>query len=116
MCVIHFALLGMSLVGDIMFLMNGPPIEMDNQAQAAGFMAGYVVVRGIFYAVIGTCLGLVTFGSLNAMKLRREGFALTGFIISMIPCIGSPLAVLGIPFGIWGLIAHNKATAARLYR
>jgi hypothetical protein len=46
---------------------------------------------------------LVLFGAIQMLKLRSYGLAMTGSILSLIPCI-SPCCILGIPFGIWSLI------------
>lgn len=46
----------------------------------------------------------------SAQKMKRlesYGFAMTAVILAVIPCF-SPCLILGIPFGIWALVAINQ--------
>ena len=44
---------------------------------------------------------------LRMRSLRSYGLCQLGAILAVIPCIG-PCYLLGIPFGIWALIALNR--------
>lgn len=46
---------------------------------------------------------LVILGAIALHRLRNFPLAMTGIIVSLIPCL-SPCLVLGMPFGIWGLV------------
>ncbi len=78
-----------------------------------------VVGQGIFgiaqgvIALIGG--GVIVFGCLKMMKLQSYGFAFTTCILAMIPCI-SPCCLLGIPFGIWGLVVLNDPHVKNSFR
>jgi hypothetical protein len=59
--------------------------------------------------------GVIVFGCLKMMKLQSYGFAFTTCILAMIPCI-SPCCLLGIPFGIWGLVVLNEPRVKNSFR
>lgn len=64
-------------------------------------------VAGLIQGLIGLIGGgVIIFGCIKMMKLQSYGFAFTTSILAMIPCI-SPCCLLGIPFGIWGLVVLN---------
>jgi predicted Zn finger-like uncharacterized protein len=63
-------------------------------------MGGIYGLMALFYAVMG---GIMLFGALQMMKLRRYGVAMASCILAIIPCQGC-CYVTGIPFGIWGLV------------
>jgi hypothetical protein len=70
------------------------------------FMANHgklAVLRALFALVIN---GVVLFGALKMMKLQGHSFAIITCILAMIPC--SCCCLLGLPFGIWGLVVLNK--------
>lgn len=74
-----------------------------------GFQAGYMF--GFIMAIVGASLGIlmciiVLIGAVKMKNLRNYGFALTSCILSML----SPTCCcfLGLPFGIWGLVALNN--------
>lgn len=61
-------------------------------------------VFGIVQAVIGLIIGVVILiGVTRMMKLQSWGFSLAACIMAMIPCV-SPCCLLGLPFGIWGIV------------
>mgnify|MGYP001176470894 FL=1 len=73
-------------------------------------------VAGLVQSVIGLIGGgVIIFGCLKMMKLQSYSFAFTTCILAMIPCI-SPCCLLGIPFGIWGLVVLNDPQVKNFYR
>ena len=63
---------------------------------------------GIVFNIIGLIMsGVVLFGALKMKKLESYGFAMTTAIIAMVPCV-SPCCWVGLPIGIWALVALNK--------
>jgi predicted Zn finger-like uncharacterized protein len=80
------------------------PIPHDKPGQA-GFACGVAGVIG------GDLLGMlmcfiVLAGAIKMKRLQSFGLAMTACILAMIPC--NCCFVLGIPFGIWGLVILNK--------
>jgi predicted Zn finger-like uncharacterized protein len=62
---------------------------------------------GVVASILTICMGgIITAGAAQMKNLRSYGFAMTTCILAMIPCINCCL--LGLPFGIWGLVAINK--------
>lgn len=49
---------------------------------------------------------VVLIGALRMKELRSRPFSTVACVLAIIPCFG-PCFVLGIPFGIWGLVALN---------
>ncbi len=71
----------------------------------ADFLAsiGVNILLGILSLVLGI---LILFGAVKMKQMRSYGLAMTACILAMIPCVNCCL--LGLPFGIWGLVVLNK--------
>lgn len=67
---------------------------------------------------LGTLLLLVhsfiAYGAYNMMQQKSFSIAKTASIIAVIPCL-SPCYFLGIPFGIWALVALGKPGVQRSF-
>jgi predicted Zn finger-like uncharacterized protein len=64
-------------------------------------------VGGVAGAIVGICLGgVITAGAVKMKNLQSYGFAMTACILAILPC--HSCCLLGIPFGIWGLVMLNK--------
>ncbi|MEO1526791.1 MAG: hypothetical protein AAFX06_15250 [Planctomycetota bacterium] len=50
----------------------------------------------------------IVFGGYSMTKCQNKGSSTAACILAMIPCCCSPFWVLGMPFGLWGLIVHDK--------
>ena len=61
---------------------------------------GMMISGGIF-ALVSL---LVVLAAIQALRMRSYGFAMAGNILAMIN-IGQCCCILGLPFGIWGLVA-----------
>jgi predicted Zn finger-like uncharacterized protein len=62
---------------------------------------------GVVGAILGLCWGgIVVAGALKMKNLQSYGLAMTACIVAMLPCNGC--CILGLPFGIWGLVAINQ--------
>ena len=78
----------------------GPPSgnPEDEIANAVGAVIG---------GVIGLCWGgIILTGALKLKRLESYGYAMTAAIVAMVPCSGC--CILGLPFGIWGLIVLGR--------
>jgi len=70
-----------------------------NEAEAAGQRVGFAIgVASPFLGIIPQAITI--WGAISMLKLKSYGVAMTGAIISVIPCC----SCLAIPFGIWALI------------
>lgn len=77
----------------------GPPPE--NDAERAGQVVGVFVGAVVAAALMSSLL----FGAWKMMRLENYGWAMAASILSMLPC--SLCCVLGLPFGIWGIVTLN---------
>jgi hypothetical protein len=102
----------------VQFLGDGPvagPAALGRPAAArTGVDPTAFRVGQIFGATIGFpwCF-TVCFGGLQMMRLRSRGWAMAGAIVAMVPC--NLCCVLGLPFGIWALVALNKPEVVRAF-
>lgn len=71
---------------------------------------GMIMVQGtigIISALFGICLSsFVIYGSVQMMNFKSYGIAMAAMIVGMLPC--SFCCLLGLPFGIWGLVVLSK--------
>jgi predicted Zn finger-like uncharacterized protein len=64
-------------------------------------------ITGVGSAIFGLVYwSLVTLGAVKMKNLSSYGFAMTSCILAMLPC--SLCCILGLPFGIWGIVVLNK--------
>jgi hypothetical protein len=47
-------------------------------------------------------------------SLRGYGYAMTGAIVAMLPC--NLCCLLGLPFGIWAIMAMSREEVKRAFR
>jgi hypothetical protein len=90
-------------------LPDGMPEQMAEIAASMG-SAGYAVT--IITLLVGIFL---IWGSIQMMNAQKYGIAMATAIISMIPCLG-PCCILGLPFGIWALVALSDVNVKALFR
>ncbi len=63
------------------------------------------VVLGSVQSVIGFVVSvLILIGAIKMYRLKSHGWATAAAILAIIPCV-SPCCILGLPFGIWALVA-----------
>ncbi|HWG45057.1 MAG TPA: zinc-ribbon domain-containing protein [Gemmataceae bacterium] len=64
-------------------------------------------VTGIGSSIFALCYwSLVMVGAIKMKNLSSYGLAMTACIVAMLPC--SACCLLGLPFGIWGLVVINN--------
>ena len=70
------------------------------------------IVWGLLIVVsnVGTVIG-----AQQMLSLKNRMLAYAGCILACIPCF-SPCLILGIPFGIWGLIAMADERVKRSFQ
>ncbi len=81
-----------------------------SKGAAASYQAGTVAgtIAGAGWDVLGLIVSaIIIFGALKMKNLQSFGFAMTTCILAMLPL--HCCCLLGLPFGIWGLVAINNA-------
>ena len=84
-----------------------------NEAERIGFYVGYWGSFGVT-VVSGLIQPIVALAGFNLIRRKGLGLAKIGAILLCIPCISS-CCILGVPFGIWGVIALNSNSAKQLF-
>jgi predicted Zn finger-like uncharacterized protein len=76
-----------------------------NAAGRSDLMAN--LVSGALSGILDICFGgVILAGAIQMKRVASYGFAMTACILAMLPCWNCCL--LGLPFGIWGLVVLNK--------
>ncbi len=92
---------------------EGMPPPNANEAEKIGF---YIGSWGGFAAMVlsGLIQPVVAFAGFNMIRRKGLGMAKLGALLMCIPCISS-CCILGVPFGLWGIIALNSNSAKQLF-
>jgi predicted Zn finger-like uncharacterized protein len=103
------ALLGIAV--GIIALATGAGKQMG--APGGGDPTAFLVGR-VAGSVLNLALsGIMVSGSMKMKRLESRGAAKTACILGMLPCAGCCL--IGLPFGIWGLVALNNPDVDRAF-
>jgi hypothetical protein len=60
------------------------------------------------YVFNGLCAVLVIVGGVKLLNLSGPALPITGSVLAMIPCTVGCCCLLGLPAGIWALVAINR--------
>jgi hypothetical protein len=119
--IVFWALTLLNYLSDILFTVTGlrnqmleslstsvPPEFQPQIEQLMNQNPAVVYSLSCFSLVIGI---LALIGAVKMLRLQTYGLALTGAIISVIPCFGPCCccSLLLIPFGIWALVVLSDA-------
>lgn len=81
------------------------PIPTNQPGYQAGFAFGVAGVIG--GALLGILMCFITLaGAIKMKRLQNHGLAVTACVLALLPC--NCCCILGLPFGIWGLVVLNK--------
>jgi hypothetical protein len=98
-------LIVLALLFDLWLLGSGVGAQINRRQ---GDMAEVtIMVRMGWSLLILVCNILSLVGGVKMLSLQGYSSARTGCILAVIPCVG-PCFILGLPFGIWGLVVLNK--------
>lgn len=106
-------LLLLALVFDIWLLLSGAAAERTRPGGMSG--ESQVLIRAVWCLLMVVAHVVILAGAVGMKGLRSRGLSMTACILALIPCCG-PCFVLGIPFGIWGLMALNDPKVQRAFR
>jgi len=110
---ISIGLLLLGLAFDVWYVFSGTARKM---AELRGDSHELVVaVRMVWAVAMLVANAVIMAGAIGMKQLRNRGFAQVAYVLSLIPCLG-PCFVLGIPFGIWGLVALNDPQVREAFR
>jgi hypothetical protein len=62
----------------------------------------------VVYALSGVFGVLIILGGVKLMNLSGTGLPITGSLLAMIPCTSSCCCLIGLPAGIWALVALSR--------
>jgi hypothetical protein len=110
---ISIGLLLLGLAFDVWYVFSGTARKM---AEVRGDSHESVVaVRMVWAVAMLIANAVIMAGAIGMKQLRNRGLAQVACVLSLIPCLG-PCFVLGIPFGIWGLVALNDPQVREAFR
>lgn len=101
---------------DVFDLALGGGALQEEAARAGASLAAVLIIRVAVYLIFFGIYGLMAYGAYSMMTLQNRGLAITACVLALIPCLCSPGLVLGMPFGLWGLIVLNKQEVAKAFR
>ena len=85
-----------------------------NDSERTGFYFGFFGVI-VASAVSGLLQLLIGWAGINMLRRKGIGTAKVGAVVMCIPCLTS-CGLLGIPIGIWGIVALNGQTAKQYFQ
>lgn len=109
---ISLCLLMLALAFSIWLLASGmandlpEPVGMTKETQISIRIAINVLVQFVNVFVL--------FGAARMKSLRSLNLARTACVLAMVPCFG-PCCVLGLPFGIWGLVVLSDKNVQKAF-
>jgi hypothetical protein len=105
-------------VASILMTLTGamvPQLE-SSDAELPDWYGAFAGTWGVVSGVVGIAVaGFLIWGALKMMRLEGWGIALTVCILALVPCV-SPCCLLGLPFGIWGLVVINDQAVKQAFR
>ncbi len=85
-----------------------------NASERVGFYFGYFGVL-VASAVSGLLQALIGWAGISMLRRKGIGTAKVGAVVMCIPCLTS-CGLLGIPIGIWGIVALNGHSAKQYFQ
>ena len=85
-----------------------------NESERAGFYIGFLGVI-VAAAISGLIQALIGWAGFNLLRRKGIGTAKVGAVVMCIPCLTS-CGLLGIPIGIWGIVALNGRSAKHYFK
>jgi hypothetical protein len=107
--VVSLALLfsGFLLLSGTASRMQQPSIGISKETQ--------IVIRMLWSGIILAANVVILIGAIRMQRLQSYSWAKVAATLAVIPCIG-PCYLLGIPFGIWALVALSKPGVRQAFR
>jgi DNA-directed RNA polymerase subunit M/transcription elongation factor TFIIS len=91
-----------------------PTPVFESAPERAGRLTAYFLFLATILAIPIVQIIVIVAGA-NMLRFRGRSVAIMGSILAIVPVV-SPLCLLGIPFGIWGLIVLLQSETKRLFR
>jgi hypothetical protein len=75
-----------------------------------------ILAAGVAFGVVGLAIEvLILVGAVQMKRLESYGLAMTAAVFAIIPCYW-PCCVLGLPLGIWALVALSDSAVKAAFR
>ncbi len=108
--IIGVSLYSLSLIANILFLVTGAADVL--QDDGLEMSAESQILFRAFWGIVMLGANIVTLmAGINMRRLTNLGLCRTGAIFAVIPCL-SLCCIVGIPFGIWALVALSGPDVA----
>jgi hypothetical protein len=84
------------------------------EAERIGFYIGAYGVIGLMF--LNSLLQIIVIaGGVSLLSLKGRTTAILASILCLLPCVSSPCCVVGVPFGVWGLIVLRSASSKQCF-
>jgi hypothetical protein len=107
-----FILLGLSFLFDVVLLASGANERLP--APNGATRQQVLTVRMIWGGAACLANLATAMGSVGMMRLRGRSLSVLGCFLACLPGVG-PCFIVGIPFGIWGLLVLNDKNVRAAY-
>ena len=113
LAVLGFGWSVLTFAGGFMQSLSGTAVPPQNatEAERIGFYIGYWGLI-LCSSISGFLQILVAWAGINMLRRKGIGVAKIGSIVMCIPCLSS-CYIVGMPFGIWAIIALSGTSAKR---
>jgi hypothetical protein len=110
--IVSLVILVLAFLFDIFLLATG----MGAQVQARGISNETRLLVRMGWSILIICSnGVTVAGSLAMLRRSSKTLSMAGCVLAVIPCIG-PCFLLGIPFGIWSMVAMARPEIKSSFR
>jgi len=92
-------------IADLAFILLNPQAMKNNPFGGGPPPAMEVVIGGKIFIFL--CIFITLAGTFSMMRLKNRTLAMIAMVMQILPCSGL-CCILGLPFGIWGIVALNK--------
>jgi uncharacterized membrane protein len=105
----------LALAMDVVLVATGAIERLEEVNEGPVSEYTIITIRSIWGVVLLIASTFVLFGAMKMRNLQNYRTARAAAVVAMIPFLG-PCCVLGIPFGIWALVALGKPGVRSAFR
>ena len=105
----------LALMVDVWLISSGALEQLEARNTSPVPKSMSISIRIIWTSTLMLTSAYIIYGGIQMVSGTRYQAARTACILAVIPCIG-PCYILGIPFGIWGLVVLGRPEVRESFR